>query len=254
MKTVLGPSLPVGAFLLATLLSTPAGALAIDKILLKTNVQTDDPAVKDITSMVQDGKEFDFDMSTYFPSVFTKKGEGTGFIFIDEDANFGQLIKGLDVVTGGQGQVLNAEIDVYAHWDHADGVVTQEIGVDGTLTVNPPNGVAAVHYYDTLSPFLTDPPGAPVQATLARDVVGTSPVHDRAGPASLLLPAGRIDYVDVLQVGAQDFADSDFIATSSELSTLGTPEPSNWAMTLAGFAALGFARRRASRTRAPIAG
>lgn len=232
---------------LTILLSTPVRALVIDQILLKTNVQSDDPDVKDITSMVQDGKRFNFDMHTYFPDLFPQTGQGTGFIFIDENAQFGLLTKGLDVMTNALGQVRNAEIDVYAHWIHAAGVVTQEIEVDGTLTVNPPSGVAAVHYYDTLSPFLTDPPSAPVQGSGTRDVVGSSPVTDGLGPLSVPLLAGRIDYVNVLQVGAQDFAESDFISTSKELSELAVPELSTWAMMLAGFAALGFASYRASR-------
>ncbi len=205
---------------------SPAHALVIDQILLLTNVQNpDDKQVKDLTNSVTDGKKFDFDMHTYFPSFFPQVGEGTGFIFLDENASFGLLTKGLDVKANAAGQVRNAELDIFAHWDHPAGNVTQQIEVAGTLTVSPPNGVAAVKYDDELHPFLTDPPNGPVQNGngTALDQVGSAPVSDGLGPATMFLAAGRIDYKDILQVGAQDFAESDFLGTSTEISTIAEP-------------------------------
>ena len=216
-----------------------AQALMIDQILLETNIQ--DPEniqFVDLTSKITNGQKVSFDMNTYFPTYFTQKNQGTGFIFIDENVSFGLLTKGLKVTATAPGQLVNAELDIFAHWDHAAGNIEQQIEVSGVLNTSlaSPNAIAQVHYFDTLHPFLTDAPGQPVQGnvvSVAASAPNGVPISDGLGPATQFLPAGRIDYQDILAVGASldagvaagIFATSDFINTDTESSTL-TPEPS----------------------------
>jgi hypothetical protein len=244
----------------------PAQALTIDKILLETNIQ--DPnniQLVDLTSKVMDGQMFSFDMNTYFPTYFPLKGVGTGFIFIDENASFGSLTKGLEVSETVPGQMVNAELDIFAHWDHDAGDVEQLIKVEGLLTTSlaNPDAVASVKYFDTLSPFLTDAPAQPVQGNVVTGVASPNGflVVDGLGPVTMPLPKGTIKYQDILAVGALlgpnagpgDLASSNFIGTASEMSVLTpvvTPEPSTIVLlTFGSVGLLAFGRRQSRSVR-----
>ncbi len=124
----------------------------------------------------------------------------------------------------------------YDNLFYADGSSPQ------TCTIPPPGDYGG--YFDNYGVMLTLANGDVVDLYSNGDTLAVS--SDPNNPAPPLSPAPFFYGVVVIANGVTDY-------TSAGGLALGTPEPSTWAMMLAGFAGLGFAGYRSSRKRAAVA-
>ena len=124
----------------------------------------------------------------------------------------------------------------YDNLYYADGLSPQ------TCTLPPPGDYGG--YFDNYGVMFSLANGDVVDLYSNGDTLAVS--TDPANPAPPLSPAPFFYGVVVVANGVTDY-------TSAAGLALGTPEPSTWAMMLAGFAGLGFAGYRGSRKSAVVA-
>ena len=133
-------------------------------------------------------------------------------------------------------RILRTNPVSYDNLFYADGSSPQ------TCTIPPPGDYGG--YFDNYGVMLTLANGDVVDLYSNGDTLAVS--SDPNNPAPPLSPAPFFYGVVVIANGVTDY-------TSAGGLALGTPEPSTWAMMLAGFAGLGFAGYRSSRKRAAVA-